>query len=490
MTNSATRTIAIIGSGFCGTVVATNLLRSADGPLRIVLIERSTTVGCGAAYTSRDYPFLLNVPAARMSATTAAPLQFLEFAQTRVPTAGPDDFLPRELYGEYLCSLLVKAQREATDILVEKWSGEVEEVRRLDAWAPYSKLGITTTDGHSLVADAVVLAVGAPRYKAFNVAEHVAHHPAYIADPLRAATPPAGKTLFIGSGLTMADAVCASAASSRTLPVVNKFVAISRHGLIPPEQTSFKPSVIDQEIASSLRLAAAISLRRLTRVVRSLARSTEERGGDWREVITLVRHVAPGLWLALRQPERARFLRHLHTFWDVHRHRLPTAVRNRLDHLRAQGRLDVHAGRIRRIVPQGSQLAVHWQPRRSTDLRIELFDRVVNCSGPDYRITYSGDALWRTLLRTGLATPDPLHTGVRTSAGLELIDSDGAPTPTLYYVGSLLRAGFWEATAVAELRAHCERLAARVLAQVSHSQEAPAPRQRTSFRQPRALSPF
>jgi uncharacterized NAD(P)/FAD-binding protein YdhS len=156
--------------------------------------------------------------------------------------------------------------------------------------------------------------------------------------------------------------------------------------------------------------------------------------------------------------------------------------------LRLQGRLDVHAGRIRRIVPQGVQLAVHWQPRHRSDVRIELFDRVVNCSGPDYRITYSGDALWRTLLRTGLATPDALNTGVRTSAGLELIDTDGAPTQTLYYVGSLLRAGFWEATAVAELRTHCERLAERVLAQVASAHDERIPGQRISSREPRAVS--
>jgi uncharacterized NAD(P)/FAD-binding protein YdhS len=453
-----------------------DLLRQSEAPLRIVLIERSAVVGCGAAYASRGYPFLLNVPASRMSATTAAPAEFLDYAQTRSPEVQPEDFLPREWYGDYLRALLAKAEAEASDVAFEHWCGEVEEVRRLDSGSPFSQLALTTTDGRTLIADRVVLAVGAPRLKAFAVAEQVAHHPAYVEDPLRASASAKsgyaseGKSLLIGTGLTMADAVCALTDDPQAATTGSKWVACSRHGLLPSEQTTFKPAVIEQAIASSLRLAAAVSIRKLTRVIQSLARSAEARGGDWREVIALVRQVAPGLWLALRSQERARFVRHLRPFWEVHRHRLPTIVKQRLDRLVSEGRLEVRAGRIHRIVPRGRQLDVHWQGRGELQVQIETFDRVVNCSGPDYRIAYSGDALWRTLLRAGLAAPDAMQIGIRTSAGLEVIDADGSPTPTLFYVGALLRTGHWEATAVAELRTHCERLAARLIAQASNDQ--------------------
>ena len=43
MTGNAGRTIAIVGAGYAGTVVAINLLRTAVRPTHILLIERSGT---------------------------------------------------------------------------------------------------------------------------------------------------------------------------------------------------------------------------------------------------------------------------------------------------------------------------------------------------------------------------------------------------------------------------------------------------------------
>jgi uncharacterized NAD(P)/FAD-binding protein YdhS len=71
-------TIAIIGGGFSGTVLAANLLRRPPpGPTRIILVERPARIGWGVAYGSSAYPYLLNVPAARMSATSYEPSQLI-----------------------------------------------------------------------------------------------------------------------------------------------------------------------------------------------------------------------------------------------------------------------------------------------------------------------------------------------------------------------------------------------------------------------------
>jgi uncharacterized NAD(P)/FAD-binding protein YdhS len=74
-----------------------------------------------------------------------------------------------------------------------------------------------------------------------------------------------------------------------------------------------------------------------------------------------------------------------------------------------------------------------------------------------------GDRLLDALRRRGLATPDALALGLEVSDELELLDADGRPSPHLYLVGALLKARFWEATAVPELRAHAARLAERLL---------------------------
>ena len=49
---------------------------------------------------------------------------------------------------------------------------------------------------------------------------------------------------------------------------------------------------------------------------------------------------------------------------------------------------------------------------------------------------------------------------MKTGAQGALFDTDGWPGPHLYYLGPMLRADHWEATAAAELRVHAEQLAA------------------------------
>src|SRR5476649_2263929 len=109
---SPTRTIVIVGGGFCGTLLAANLLRRPPRQqTRIVLVEQRTEIGRGVAYHSGASQYLLNVPAGRMSADSSDPTQFVRFAQRHRSNVTAGDFLPRRLYGEYLQELLKIAQQ-------------------------------------------------------------------------------------------------------------------------------------------------------------------------------------------------------------------------------------------------------------------------------------------------------------------------------------------------------------------------------------------
>ena len=133
MQPGAPRTIAIVGAGFSGTLVTVNLLRRPPvESTRIVLIERAPEVGRGVAYARRDYRYILNVPASRMSATSTAPDEFLEFARTRMPDATGQDFLPRDVYGDYLRELLGRlAARAPPSIRLELLRDSVTDIRQL-----------------------------------------------------------------------------------------------------------------------------------------------------------------------------------------------------------------------------------------------------------------------------------------------------------------------------------------------------------------------
>jgi uncharacterized NAD(P)/FAD-binding protein YdhS len=462
--NSPTRTIVIVGGGFSGTVVAVNLLRHRKwGPARVVLVERTPRIAGGTAYADRGHRYLLNVPAGRMSARSAEPQEFLEFARQRVPGATADDFLPRALYGEYLESALLTAELSAPpDIRLERVHGEVCAMERV---AGSSAHRLHLSDGRQLVADEVVLAFGNPVPASPKALEPILGSRRYAESPWDApkSCRPGETVVIVGTGLTMADIAVASSNWANGDLTIH---AISRHGLLPLPQTAFSHGSSTGSDSAALLREASFSTRRLVRAVRSLAKRSQTANGDWREVITLVRGIAPALWKRLPMRERRRFLRHVRSYWEIHRHRLPQQTLDQLSHLRSEGKLHVHAGQITGSVRKGDKIHITWKPRGADETTTLIVDRVINCTGPDYNPHRSRDPLMHSLLAQRIATSDKLNLGLRTGASGGLLDARGRENENVYYVGPQLRADHWEATAAQELRSHAERVAARLLRRV------------------------
>jgi uncharacterized NAD(P)/FAD-binding protein YdhS len=465
---SRQHTVAIIGGGFSGTLVATNLLKSQHwSDTRIVLIERAPCVARGKAYANRQHPYLLNVPAGRMSADTHKPLDFLSFAQNRIPGATAEDFLPRSLYGEYLEATLLDAEVSAPPhVSFQRLRGNVCAIARTHDGRSYN---IELADGQRLNADDVVLALGNPPPASLPGTEKlVGSGDRYVPDPWAGPLKfRRGETvLLIGAGLTMVDVATAAAIETSEKIVIH---SISRHGLMPSSQTAFSNSACKGDTGAMLR-AASFSALTLLRSVRELADDTERRGGDWREAITFVRSIAPALWQRLPAREKRRMLRHIRPYWDVHRHRLPSETLAKLHLLRRRRKLNIHAGRLEKFERVGKQVRVTWRPRAEQESQTLLVDRVVNCTGPNYSVTRLADPLMRSLVSQGLVKADALHLGIRTGAYGAVVDAGGQTSNNLFYVGPMLRADHWEATAAQELRVHAERLASYLSAPVGRMQ--------------------
>ena len=95
--------IVIVGGGFSGISVAIQLLREPRrAASRVVLVEPRAELGAGVAYATRDYPYPLNVAAGQMSLDGTQPDDFLEFVRSQGIRAAAGDYLPRQVYGEYL----------------------------------------------------------------------------------------------------------------------------------------------------------------------------------------------------------------------------------------------------------------------------------------------------------------------------------------------------------------------------------------------------
>jgi uncharacterized NAD(P)/FAD-binding protein YdhS len=458
------QTIVIVGAGFSGSVLATSLLRRPPpSSTDIVLIERGTRIARGVAYASHEVPYVLNVPAGRLSVDPQDPLQFLKFVRQVYPEADAEDFVPRSLYGDYLQEVLDQAERlSPRHVTLRRVFGEVTSITRSPPGGAMDKpLLATLAEGSSIPADRVVLALGNPPSPVHAWARGLSNHPAYVHDPWRMpkSLRAQDSVLIVGSGLTMVDVALALSLESGEVPMVR---TISRHGLLPLGQTIFRPTAVQG--SGEVLFSNASSIRRVFAATRALAREVEQRGGDWREVVTFVRHLAPELWRALPSAERRRFLRHAQSYWDIHRHRLPPRMAQRIDHMRRSGRLQIYAGRIRQLVPEGDELRVMWRRRGRGENESFAVNAVINATGPDYAIKRSPDPLVQSLRAQGLVSADDLDLGLRTGPNGACVSADGVPSRELYYLGPMLRADHWEATAAPELRAHAERLARHLAA--------------------------
>jgi uncharacterized NAD(P)/FAD-binding protein YdhS len=464
-------TIAIVGAGFSGTAVAIQLLRRlATGlrhrHLRIVLIDPRAELGAGVAYATRDYPYPLNVAAGQMSIDTARPADFLEFVQSQGIHATAGDYLPRQVYGDYLRARFDEARTQArgrADCVHHR--GSVLQLRRGadDQWV------LWLDDGSALRADEVVLALGNPPPGCLPELAPIVGSDRYVRDPWSigsGAHQEIGSVLLVGSGLTMIDAALRLAAIR---PRVRNIHVLSRHGWLPEPQASTPHPALNPDVRSVLETAQG-STRRLVRAFRELARNVQRDGGDWREVLALTRSQLPASWRALDRVQRARLLRHVRTLWDVHRHRVPAAPLGAVRSLARAGVLEVHAGRIEEVNTADDAVEVIWRPRGAQRTRAWLVDRVINCTGPESRVGAHADPLVQSLLSNGWIRPDPLALGIDVSDDARPIGGDGRPVDRLYYIGPWLRARDWEATAVPELREHAARLADTLAARL----EAPA----------------
>ena len=446
-------TLAIVGAGFCGTMVATHVLRGAPhGIDRILLVERNGRDVGGVAYGTSSTSHTLNVPAGRMSAFEDDPDDFLHFVRRLDPALTGGAFVPRRLYGEYLAHTLEEA-RHGSPVRLIRLAGEA-----VGAVEGADRVTLELRDGRVLDSEQVVLAVG--NYAPSDppaIGEGLSRSIRYARDPWAAdafETERDEPVLLLGTGLTTCDvALALRDADHRGL-----IVAISRRGLLPqPHRVSPKPPPHLDPPASleAWEPTAAGMLRGLRDEVRRAAGV----GIDWREVVTSIRHDTPALWQRLGDEERRRFLRHLRPYWETHRHRASPETAFAVEAMVASGALRVVRGRVVGYEETPTGVQVSYGTRMGVE-RLEV-GKVINCTGPNTDLSDVRDPLVRSLRERGTIRPDPLGLGLDTDDEGRLIDAEGEASERLSLAGPLRKGRLWEHTAVPELRLEAQRLAAR-----------------------------
>jgi uncharacterized NAD(P)/FAD-binding protein YdhS len=445
--------IAIIGGGFSGAMMAVQLLRTARGPIDLMLIENGPLLGRGVAYATAFDGHLLNVRADGMSAYPDVPDHFVKWAQQNYSSSvKADDFLPRRVYGQYVVAQLQDTSASHPGQL--QWIRD--EAVSLARAGDITRVGLKS--GNQVVAHKVILALGNFPPGDLPLFGKTPHSPRYVFNPWSSnkalGENRAKSVLLIGSGLTSVD----TAIELGALGFKGTIHILSRRGLLPQGHKVSAP------FSPSWGNSFPRTVRGLLRLIRLQVKEAAALGSDWRPVIDSLRPFTHEIWRALPRSEQRRFLRHVRTFWDVHRHRVAERVADQLAMQIQSGQVRMHAGRIAEYREDSSGVELTYRNRKSGRAAKLQVDFVINCTGPEADCRRVNSPLLSDLMDKKLARPDELSLGLDVSDDGAVLDAQGRPSNFLFALGPLRKGSLWETIAVPEIRVQVAELAELLVA--------------------------
>lgn len=445
--------LAVVGAGLCGVAFVVHLARQLRGredlDLELMVINRKLGFARGMAYGTHSASHLLNVPAGRMSLFADQPNDFLDYLVQQGLPSDPVSFVPRSHFGNYL-----KQRFEEAVASLPMGVRLVHVADEAVAGRPLSNggLDLTLSNGSQVLADVLVLSTGnfLPTWPQ-HFSDALTDHPErFITDPWdwmsRHSVPEHWKKLLIvGSGLTMMDLAIDLSAKN----FVGELTVLSRRGLLPQPHRAHGAVHLKTDWAEVQNKSPRLILRLLREF------GLKHPDADWRDGIASIRDVTSAIWIHWSAKERKQFLRHLRSFWDVHRHRCAPYVHRQIQALMNQGDLVLSKGRIAGVAVNEDGVHVNLALRgRPETEELGPFDAVFNCTGPSVGIGANAHPFLKQLADQGLIMPDELNLGI------EVADDYSVHAECrIHYLGPMLRASFWEATAVPELRVHAHQLA-------------------------------
>jgi len=327
--------VAIVGGGASAALFLTHLSLQDAALEKVTVYDAVGRYARGIAYSTPHAEHLLNVRAAGMSARDDDAGHFAGWLAAQGLPYAAHDFVPRQIYGQYLSDCFSASVGRLTQ-------GGAETALRTEEVLSVSRCGDGTyriaTPQREDHADAVVVATGNTLLAQPPGAAALSAAAGYYAEPWRvdyqavAAHP---QVIILGSGLSTVDAIVSLHRNGFT----GEVTVISRHGLLPAPHVP--PETWPAFFTDRLPVSALDALR----VVRAQTAAAQAQGVPWQAVIDAIRPETNKIWLSWSDAERARFMR-LSAYWSVHRHRMPPQSADIMTAWRAQGMLHIRKDRI------------------------------------------------------------------------------------------------------------------------------------------------
>ena len=442
------RRITIVGGGFSGASTAVQLARRSTIPLALTIVEPRAAIGYGIAYSSDDLDHRLNGNLAIHFVDPTDPDAFTrwcmrEGSALRDPESVSADgsmFVRRREFGRFVA--------ESVAALSDLASIQLTHVRdRATDVIDEGGLTVVTAEGSRLPSDLVVVATGnsiPPLPAAFAPA--LARHAGVIAAPhdlerIRA-IPKDARVLVVGTALTALDVISTMVRARHEGPIT----AVSRRGLRPrpyrPTDVGIEPpqSTLLERIEGPLapfvlRAGPHPTARKLLHALRERIREVEAAGGLWYVAFDELRDPLWRLWSALDVREKRAILRHLRTWYDVHRFRAPPQNDAIVRAAEREGRVRFQAARLCSVDASGGTVEVRWIERGATLPQRHAFDVVVNCIGLDFADAMSANPFLAAMQRRGRLALDPTGIGIAVDRECRPSGADGRRDDRVRVVG-------------------------------------------------------
>jgi len=474
-------TVAIIGAGASGTVLASQLVEKLSQisreKFRICLIERSGHFGPGLAYSTPLKSHILNMRASTMSAKKGQPDDFSQWIKreearlvSKYPWFSPSlaEYPPRIVYGEYLTDLfqvtLEKAGRNGVEF--EPVTGQVVDFIKKDGG-----LDLVLADGSTLAAHVMVLTLGnfpPSLFQEFRGVEGYFHYP-WPASRIMENVPPDQPVAILGSGLSAIDTLFTLLENGHS----EKILFLSRRGLLPKVQG--KPSVhrlefmqqnhidnlISEEGSMSLSLDQVVQLLRreidaseresiewlsifnpigsVDRILEEDIDKAEKGPLTYQAVLNATETVIGQLWNALSIEDQRRFDRDFKSFWTVYRHPMPLVNARKILEVLKSGQLQVLSGCMCiRSCGERSGFEIDIETRLGVPFTMKT-PYIINATGQGHDVARYEDALIQALLSKGIIQPHSSG-GIRADFHTsQIYDLKGNLQSSIYALGEITR---------------------------------------------------
>jgi uncharacterized NAD(P)/FAD-binding protein YdhS len=424
-----------------GNILKKISTQKSQAKIKFIIFEKDGEKAVGAGFSNFSDNYILNVPAKKMSPFQDIPDDFVNFLKENYPEVyknnGPDGFIARNIYGQYLKKLSTDFFKLADDLkidyeLIQKTVIDIDQGFKI-----YTENLIFDADEIILSSSFVQSKLNyclkdekliSPLWSKNSIDFHQKNN--FKIDD---------KICIIGTGLSAIDVLVGLNAKNFT----GKIYAISRRGNFPKPHFIQQNSIPNQEIINFIEdLDIKTGLINISLKFRKYLKNNKDY--DLRHLIDSIRGKTKFLWQNLDEKNKIVFLKKLLPYWNIFRHRVPSSSLEIINKMIKNNQLEVIKSSVKSIEKCDGKFVI-----KTTNKTIDC-DYVVNCLGFDYNI--KNYPLIDSMLNKNLLKKD-----------LILAQSNNSK---IHLVGGLNIGRDFENTAVPDLRVDANLVAEKIVANI------------------------